>query len=368
MSYPPLTYCEGWYLCIILIQKNMDPATAILLGSAGSSLIGGIFGASSQSSANAANLAAVRATNKANYEIAQMNNEFNEKQTDKMLAWQRKQWEDTNVYNSAASQVQRLKAAGLNPYLMTNGGSAGTTTAMGGTAPTRAEPVQMQAGHVDPVTSGQFLADATTNALQGYLSYKEKTAQVKQIEIDNQTRLAENISKIYNTYADSMSKRTQQEYQSIQNYIAKATKNDVVDMVRNQADSSAFEVQLKAQSLTTQYLQNEMMRVQLAYLPQEKRASLSSLMADISLKAAQTAKTSNEAAKIAEDTISSQLGNEITRAQKDDIIKITKNTAKKIHNEAVSGGVVDGGERWYKFWNAASAPLRPIGAIGGLLK
>lgn len=346
----------------------IDPGTAILLGSAGSSLLGGIFGASSQSSANSANLAAVRETNKANYQIAQMNNEFNEKQTDKMLAWQRKQWEDTNAYNSASSQVQRLKAAGLNPYLMTNGGSAGSATAMGGTTPTRADSVQLQAGHVDPVTSGQFLADATTNALNGYLNYKEKTAQIKQIEIDNKTRLAENINKIYNTMADTMSKKTANAYQQIQNEIALATKDDVKDMVRNQADQSMYETQFKAQQLTTQYLQNEMLRVQLAYLPQEKRVALSNVMADTALKAAQTAKTSKEAAKIAEDTISAKLGNEITRVQKDDIIDITKNTAKKIHNEAVAGGVVDGADRWYKFWNAASAPLSPIGAAVSMFK
>lgn len=346
----------------------IDPGTAFILGSAGGSLLGGVFGATSQSSANSTNLKAVRETNKANYQIAQMNNEFNAKQTDKMLAWQRQQWEDTNKYNSAASQVQRLKAAGLNPYLMANGGSAGSATAMGGTTPTRADSVQMQAGHVDPVTSGQFLADASQRAIDGYLNYKEKTAQIKQIEIDNKTRLAENINKIYNTMADTMSKRTANAYQQIQNEIALATKEDVKDMVRNQADQSMYETQFKAQQLTTQYLQNEMMRVSLAYLPQEKRANLSYMLADIALKAAQEGKTKEETNYIVEQKLSTSLGNEITRAQKQDIIDITKNTAKKIHNEAVSGGVVDGGSRWYKFWNAASAALRPIGAAVSLAK
>ena len=346
----------------------IDPATAILIGSAGSAILSGIFGAASQSSANSANLKSVVRTNSANYQIAQMNNEFNEKQTDKMLAWQRKQWEDTNTYNSASSQVDRLRGAGLNPYLMANGGSAGSATAQSGTTPTRADSVQMQAGHVEPITSGQFLADATTNALNGYLNYKEKTAQIKQIEIDNKTRLAENINKIYNTMADTMSKKTANAYQKIQNEIALATKEDVKDMVRNQADQSMYETQFKAQQLTTQYLQNEMMRVSLAYLPQEKRAQLSYLMADTALKAAQEGKTKEEMNYIIKDTFSKQLSNEITQAQKLDIIDITKNTAKKIRNEAVSGGAGDGFERWYKFWNAASAAMRPIGAAVSMAK
>lgn len=346
----------------------IDPGTAILLGSAGSSLLGGIFGAASQSSANSTNLTAVRETNKANYKIAQMNNEFNEKQTDKMLAWQRKQWEDTNTFNSASSQVKRLRQAGLNPYLMANGGTAGSATAQSGTTPTRADSVQMQAGHVDPVTTGQFLADATQNALNGYLNYKEKTAQIKQVEIDNKTRLAENLSKIYNTMADTMSKRTANTYQQIQNEIALSTKEDVKDMVRTQADQSMYETQLKAQSLTTQYLQNEMMRVSLAYLPQEKRAALSNVMAETAFKAAQEAKTKEEAKNIIQQTLSNKLGNEITRAQKLDILDITKNTAQKIHNEVVSGGVPDGGSRWFKFWNGVSAALRPIATAVSMAK
>ncbi len=344
------------------------PAAAIALGAVGSSLLGGIFGASSQSSANKANLQAVRETNEANYKIAQMNNEFNEQQTEKMLAWQRKQWEDTNAYNSASSQVDRLRGAGLNPYLMANGGSAGSATAQSGTTPTRADSVQMQAGHVDPVTSGQFIADATTNALNGYLNYKQKTAQIKQIEIDNKTRLAENINKIYNTMADTMSKKTANAYQQIQNEIALATKEDVKDMVRNQADQSMYETQFKAQQLTSQYLQNEMMRVSLAYLPQEKRVALSNLMADTALKAAQEGKTKEEINYIIKDTFSKQLSNDITQAQKLDLIDITRQTAKKIHNEVVSGGVPDGGERWFKFWNGVSAALRPVGAAVSMAK
>lgn len=348
-------------------ERYIAPLIGAALIAGGSSILGGALSAASQSSANSTNRSIADSTNESNYKIAQMNNEYNAAQTDKILAWQRKQWEDTNRYNSAASQVQRLREAGLNPYLMANGGSAGTTTAMSGTSPARADSVQMQAAHVDPVINGQYLSEAGNNAVNAYLQYKEKFAQVKQIEIDNQTRLAENVNRLYNTYADTMNKKAQHEYQNIQNYIADATKQDAIEMVRNQRDSSQFEAQLKASQVTTQYLNNEMMKVQLAYLPQEKRAALANIGADTALKAAQAAKTTKEIDKIVEDTISTHLGNSITRAQKHALIDITVNTAKKIHNEAVHTGVPEGADDWFKFWNAASAALKPIGtALGGL--
>ena len=120
---------------------------------AGSSLIGGIAGTGMQ--------------NAANKEIAQMNNAFNEKMFDKQVAYNKEMyqqqlgdqwkfyndskqnawdlvanqqqfqtdmWNKNNEYNSASSQRERLEAAGLNPYLMMNGGSAGTAQAMSGSA------------------------------------------------------------------------------------------------------------------------------------------------------------------------------------------------------------------------------------------
>ena len=55
-----------------------------------------------------------RETNATNMEINKMNIEN-----------QWKMYEDQKLYNSAAQQRQRIEQAGLNPYLMLNGGSAG---------------------------------------------------------------------------------------------------------------------------------------------------------------------------------------------------------------------------------------------------
>ena len=49
-----------------------------------------------------------------NYQIAQENNAFNERM-----------WNLQNDYNTPSAQRARLEAAGLNPYLMLDGSSAG---------------------------------------------------------------------------------------------------------------------------------------------------------------------------------------------------------------------------------------------------
>ena len=141
--------------------RFIGPGAAMLasgiIGGA-SSLLGNIFGSSSQSS-----------TNRTNLRIAQMNNEFNERMLQKQMdyndemfekqtaydtqKWQdqlaaenqftEKMWNKTNQWNSAGEQRKRLEQAGLNPYLMMNGGSAGTAQSASSSSPSGGSPSAM---------------------------------------------------------------------------------------------------------------------------------------------------------------------------------------------------------------------------------
>lgn len=113
---------------------------AALIGGV-SNLVGNIFGAGNNAS-----------TNKTNREIAQMNNEFNAREAEKNRQFQRDEWlrqfNLTNEYNTAAAQRQRLEDAGLNPYMMMNGGSSGIASAgstPSGSMAQAAPPISMQA-------------------------------------------------------------------------------------------------------------------------------------------------------------------------------------------------------------------------------
>lgn len=83
-------------------------------------------------------------TNLMNYKINQMNNSFNEHQAAVARQFQYDMWKKTNEYNSALGQRKRLEEARLNPYMLMNGGSAGTATSLNGASASASSPIAMQ--------------------------------------------------------------------------------------------------------------------------------------------------------------------------------------------------------------------------------
>lgn len=215
-----------------------------LLGSAlvgaGASLLGNIFGSKSQSD-----------TNETNLQIAQMNNEYNERMFNKQLEYnqdmfnqqveydQKKLEQQNNFtarmqneaigaqqsYNSAAAQRARLEAAGLNPYLMMQGGSAGSVSSSGGTSgsggapsamgvnsPT-ASPAVMQAYRPD--FSGitgiiQTLLDVQAQRQLRSAQADSLSAQASGFKIENKYKAEKILWDIYNSKADYNLKNSQE--------------------------------------------------------------------------------------------------------------------------------------------------------------
>lgn len=95
------------------------------------SIAGGLLGIGSSAIQNSQNRQNVRETNQMNYKINQMNNQFNERMAIQQRNWQENMWNKENAYNTASAQRQRLEEAGLNPYLMMNGGSTGVAQSAG---------------------------------------------------------------------------------------------------------------------------------------------------------------------------------------------------------------------------------------------
>lgn len=80
-------------------------------GAALSSLIGGIFGSSSNSSANKTNLEIARMNQQSQREA----NAMNERLFNTSMAYNSRMWDKQNEYNLPINQVNRLLAAGINP-------------------------------------------------------------------------------------------------------------------------------------------------------------------------------------------------------------------------------------------------------------
>lgn len=134
------------------------------------SLIGGI-----------GNIFSTNRTNQMNLEIARMNNEFNEDMMFKQMQYNTDMWNAQNEYNTPAAQRARLEEAGLNPYMMLDGGSAGTAGSAGGITPPTAQGVTMQAPQFDTQSLFQSLGH-----LASLISTQDiRREQARSLSLDN---------------------------------------------------------------------------------------------------------------------------------------------------------------------------------------
>lgn len=148
-----------------------------------------------QVASSVGNAISTNKTNKTNMAINQMNNEFNAAEAEKSRQFQLDMWNRENEYNSASSQRQRLSEAGLNPYLMMNGGNAGIASSAGSTSPaTAAPPLSMQRqdftgiGNILSsalqISNQSKLTDAQVQNLQGQKSLADAQAQQTLSNVD----------------------------------------------------------------------------------------------------------------------------------------------------------------------------------------
>lgn len=133
-----------------------------------------VFG---QAVSSIGNAVSTNKTNRMNMAISRMNNEFNAAEAEKARQFQLYMWNLSNDYNSAFAQRSRLEEAGMNPYLMMNGGSAGTAQSAGSSIPaSAAPPLSMQRQDF----SG--LGNALSSALQIANQSKETNANVQTLQ------------------------------------------------------------------------------------------------------------------------------------------------------------------------------------------
>lgn len=256
---------------------------------AGASLIGGA--------------GATAAQNSANKEIAQMNNAFNEKMFDKQVAYNKEmyqqqlgdQWKfyndakqnswdlynDQKEYNSASAQRERLEAAGLNPYLMMSGGSAGV--AQGGSSPSGAAP---SAQGVTPPTATPYSADYSgitaglgraIDVLSSMPDRKVKEAQADNLRIEGKYIAGKAMAQILQMRTEA---KTKEARLALDKLIADFDNNlKVSNMAVN--EQNIAESKARMQLAVTE---NLMRQKQLEWLPMQQKIELAQAAADIALK------------------------------------------------------------------------------------
>lgn len=229
------------------------------LGSIGTSLIGGALNAWS-----------THKTNQMNMKIAQMNNEFNEAMLEKQMGFSREMWNAENEYNTPVNQRERLEDAGLNPYMMMDGGNAGNASSVGSVGMPTASPVQFTAPQFDTGTVIGAIGQLGNLMTNGFLARQQGVGQ----QIENQ-------------YADAMNQaKIALMFEQINETGFKAKKSGLEWQLMNDTyDNLKLKTQLENDYLQSSITVNEaqaavmqwdakLKEVELAFLPQEKQAEL----------------------------------------------------------------------------------------------
>lgn len=283
---------------------------------AGASLIGGA--------------GATAAQNSANKEIAQMNNAFNEKMFDKQVAYNKEMyqqqlgdqwkfyndskqnawdlvenqqqfqtdmWNKNNEYNSASAQRERLEAAGLNPYLMMNGGSAGTAQAMSGSAGAAPSGAAPSGQGVTPPTATPYSADYSgitaglgraIDVLSSMPDRKVKEAQADNLRIEGKYIAGKAIAQILQMRTEA---KTKEARLALDRLIADFDNNlKVSNMAVN--EQNIAESKARTQLAITE---NLLRQKELDFLPQAQKLQLAQGAADIALRYSQKKLTDEQA-------------------------------------------------------------------------
>lgn len=297
-------------------------ATAAMTGvvgsaiGAGASLIGGA--------------GATAAQNAANKEIAQMNNAFNEKMFDKQVAYNKEMyqqqlgdqwkfyndakdnswklvenqqqfqtdmWNKNNEYNSASAQRERLEAAGLNPYLMMNGGSAGTAQAMSGSAGAAPSGAAPSGQGVTSPTATPYSADYSgitaglgraIDVLASMPDRKVKEAQADNLHIEGKYIAGKAMAQILQMKTEA---KTKEARLALDKLIADFDNNlKVSNMAVN--EQNIAESKARTQLAVTE---NLMRQQELSFLPQAQTLQLAQGAADIAFRYSQKNLTDKQA-------------------------------------------------------------------------
>lgn len=240
------------------------------------SLGGGLIGKLGSDTASKTQYKIAQETNAMNYKIAQENNAFNERMVDKQ-----------NEYNSAKNQRKRLEEAGLNPYLMLDGGSAGVATS----APTAdTSSVQQIPDVASSMSQGsQLLGSSISNAANQIANQVYNSdlmnANVRKVNADAATSEQEKLYKeIQNHFAaaqfitDLHLKRMQGKLTEQDYLFAKNSMEDRLDAVKFQNTLSGSQVSYYNQMAGLLDVQRKIEETNLQWLPAEKQAALSATL------------------------------------------------------------------------------------------
>lgn len=265
-------------------------------------------------------------TNKMNYKIAQMNNQYNSLMFDKQIQYNTEMWNKQNEYNTPLAQRQRYEAAGINPYNALGNIQSGQAQSAGGVNPPSAQGSTMQS--FTPDFSG------VSNAAQNYINNKLaeqmqnstielNDQKIEQMKIQNEYLAADFSARIENMKEQTKNWKLRSFYQGVQNRYA-------ADMFAGQRDNIIREGQMLDTTIRASQIEIALNEIHLNNLPKQYQLSFANTAADTQLLYAQGKLTKEQAYhelqkkfKTMQETYGLKINNRILDKTANDIIEKT---------------------------------------------
>ena len=249
--------------------------------SAGGGLLGSIFGSIGANRTNKTNLKIARETNQANMQIAREANEANYKLWQQQNQANIDMWNMENEYNSAINQRKRLEDAGLNPYLMMNGGSAGTAGSLSSATPTpTVTPTMQSATMQNPVVTTPF-DQAMLNVSQMLYNRSLQKEQIRSQKLDNDMKEIDLQFKPLMALYEKNSKKYQSFIDNVTFDYLSDTLQDRKDSVKYRTATDYQDYLLREEQVIGVQLDNTTKGLLNYFLPQEKLQGLMQGVAQI---------------------------------------------------------------------------------------
>lgn len=269
---------------------------------------------------NETNLQMNRETNQSNQMINQANIDYSREAWQNEVAYNWEMWNRTNEYNDPSAQMQRLKNAGLNPYMMMDGGDAGTASA--GSSPSHNQPQQlpMQAGKVDPY---YVPLSNTAQDVQNVIAAVGQMADVqlkRQQEIgmgiQNQYMAQKQAAEVAKILADTGNTKLRNQAQRMANQITGESMNAQIESAKRQPGLLDAQIRQLSSQVAFNDANKELALMRAKQMPYELWLKAADTLSQLELRDKQGRLLSAQAAE-------SRVRTEIAKIEKDNKLHYT---------------------------------------------
>lgn len=280
---------------------------------------------------------------------------FSANKQNQRLASQQRTWLEymqnkQNDWNSAVNQRKRLEEAGLNPYLMMNGGNAGVAQSTPAPAVPTVNPFDYSSsmgstGSLINERLGQLIQQKAVDA-----DASKSEAEAEGIRIDNQTRSSMNFWTLQNLIERTDDVKLQKFYRGVQLNMLQQMEAGLVDEVYLRNDLTQSQIGLTVAQTAYQDLQSDLTSKELAVFDQRFLQELCVMASQINANNASARKSIEEAIEAHERKNGIKIDNKIKRDTAYAVVRSARWAATKMRYDAIgSSWKASSEQRSYKY-------------------